>query len=1123
MMRFRAMSLLFAAAMLAGLTGCGGGGSSGGSSGGGGGGGGGGNPPPPSATISGVAGTGPLLDAIVTFYPISNGAAGTTAITSVRTDSQTGSFSTSVSASGPVLVTVTTDSKTQMLDELSGTAVPAPSGLVLHAVLDGVTSVTQPIAVSPLTEMAYQIASSASGGLTTANSDAAFTAVDNLFLDGAPALYTQPIAVTDYKNATAAEQELAKLSTALAVAANGGTATDSSGSACAGSDYGSRLTCALSGLGNLVQNGTGSSPALTAAAQYFGSSYTQLDDNDVQIAGGQPPSALGLDAPTQAETTLQAALASQSPFPGYSAGGTAVANTKALFADVRTNILDAASPQNPSGLAPQISAVASDFRTNVQPTLSATGRALIAMQTAASLLAAAATSPQAASTANLDGPNALAIAPDGNIFSVNGGSGQAPIPDEPTVVLVGSNGEVQPFANTASYAPIFLDSTTGYYGTFGGLAVSSAGNVFTTYLGENSGGQIGSTFELSPYGGLADTLDGTVLENAAAQYYGAGTTVYLGQPTSLAFDGHGNLYIADDFNRTIDEVTAAATAGLSSATVTTVAATPAADTYGSVCGLAVDGSGNIYFSDCLDAIYEVSTSGAVSLFAGTATTSISQEISGSNTIYICGTQPCAGLNDLTVDGAGNVYVAAAYDDTIVKATPAGTLSTIAGQTGVPGFQDGQGSAALLNVPLDVKMGSAGELYVADLGNDAIREIDASGNVTTLAKGAAAYRASKSGTYCAYGPSILGTAANVAQCVYTVSGGSVLMTVTQTGSGTYDVKTQPLSSTPNPNYQAGQNPIIDAYQVASADAALDGTLTQTGTAGPDVPAGSFSGQLYVDSSGGSITASLTVGVSSDWNGTTDSGTLTLNGSLANGQGGIGLQSATIGADSSLTVQNIQPLLHGTKLSALTTPASVQGTLDVSGVTTSAFVYGGKVTIGAPVADKSGKYEIPSSLSVTGTIAQVASGGGTTPLFTGTVSVSAQGIGSFDATQPYSSTNYVTATAMLSGNLSLNGGRVLDVSAEVKGGQSTPTPAQADSLTATYSYSTPAGTLALNATGTYDATNGFAATVTNSSGVTVTLAQPVGGALTGTATVGGQTTATIAGATIDYSDGTSESLY
>ena len=76
---------------------------------------------------------------------------------------------------------------------------------------------------------------------------------------------------------------------------------------------------------------------------------------------------------------------------------------------------------------------------------------------------------------------------------------------------------------------------------------------------------------------------------------------------------------------------------------------------------------------------------------------------------------------------------------------------------------------------------------------------------------------------------------------------------------------------------------------------------------------------------------------------------------------------------------------------------------------------------------------------------------------------------------------------------------------------------------YSYATPSGTAALNATGKYDATNGYSGAITNNSGVVITVLDPIGGTLTGTVMANGTETATIKGAFIYYSDGTSESLF
>ncbi len=89
--------------------------------------------------------------------------------------------------------------------------------------------------------------------------------------------------------------------------------------------------------------------------------------------------------------------------------------------------------------------------------------------------------------------------------------------------------------------------------------------------------------------------------------------------------------------------------------------------------------------------------------------------------------------------------------------------------------------------------------------------------------------------------------------------------------------------------------------------------------------------------------------------------------------------------------------------------------------------------------------------------------------------------------------------------------------------TATPAQQDSLSATYSYATPAGTAQLNASGQYDATNGYSGTITNNAGTVIHVTKPVGGTLTGTITAGGTATATLNGDFVYYSDDTSQSLF
>jgi len=75
---------------------------------------------------------------------------------------------------------------------------------------------------------------------------------------------------------------------------------------------------------------------------------------------------------------------------------------------------------------------------------------------------------------------------------------------------------------------------------------------------------------------------------------------------------------------------------------------------------------------------------------------------------------------ISVDNAGNLYVADTKNNTIRKITPAGVVSTIAGFAGICGNADGVGSQARFNHPLGIAVSDTGDLYVADTGNSSIR-------------------------------------------------------------------------------------------------------------------------------------------------------------------------------------------------------------------------------------------------------------------------------------------------------------------------------------------------------------------------------------------------------------------
>jgi RHS repeat-associated protein len=131
-------------------------------------------------------------------------------------------------------------------------------------------------------------------------------------------------------------------------------------------------------------------------------------------------------------------------------------------------------------------------------------------------------------------------------------------------------------------------------------------------------------------------------------------------------------------------------------------------------GIAVDASGNIYFSDYwYNQVWKADINGSISPVAGTA---------GLDSPY-----------DVKVDSLGNLYVADAGRSRILKVTPNGVITTVAG-SGVQGYGGDGGPATLakLNWPWGVAIDNSGNLYIADADNNRIRKVDTSGIITTVA-------------------------------------------------------------------------------------------------------------------------------------------------------------------------------------------------------------------------------------------------------------------------------------------------------------------------------------------------------------------------------------------------------
>jgi serine/threonine protein kinase, bacterial len=151
----------------------------------------------------------------------------------------------------------------------------------------------------------------------------------------------------------------------------------------------------------------------------------------------------------------------------------------------------------------------------------------------------------------------------------------------------------------------------------------------------------------------------------------------------------------------------------------------AAAVFNQIGGIAADRNGNVYVADTQNhAIRKISPAGVVTTLAGNGTGGFANG-TGAAARFL---RPLA----VAVDASANVYVADSGNNVIRKVTPAGAVSTFAGN-GTGGYADGSGSAAMFNYPAALAVDVAGTVYVLEAGHaGAIRKITPAGGVTTLA-------------------------------------------------------------------------------------------------------------------------------------------------------------------------------------------------------------------------------------------------------------------------------------------------------------------------------------------------------------------------------------------------------
>ncbi len=249
------------------------------------------------------------------------------------------------------------------------------------------------------------------------------------------------------------------------------------------------------------------------------------------------------------------------------------------------------------------------------------------------------------------------------------------------------------------------DHLEGEFSNPSGIASDDQGNIFIADSHNNAIRKIDKDGRVSTLAG-----NGNV---GAADGKGAEATFFF--PLALAVHQDGNIYVADTRNNLIRKITP-------NGEVKTIAG-KGSQTFDNPEGIAVDKEGNIFVSDRNDQIYKIDQEGKVTLFAGTGIPGSADGHRLKASFYI--------PRGLAFDGDGNLFVSDSFNNCIRKITKDGIVTTLAG-CHRKGKKDGQGDSASFFHPAGIAFDKHKNIYVADAGNQLIRKIDAQAKVSTLA-------------------------------------------------------------------------------------------------------------------------------------------------------------------------------------------------------------------------------------------------------------------------------------------------------------------------------------------------------------------------------------------------------
>jgi streptogramin lyase len=267
-----------------------------------------------------------------------------------------------------------------------------------------------------------------------------------------------------------------------------------------------------------------------------------------------------------------------------------------------------------------------------------------------------------------------------------------------------------------------------------GVALDSSGNVFIADQDNWVVRKVATNGMISTFAGEYSRGGGYSGDGGAA------TNADLAGPSGVAVDAFGNLFIADapnDAIRKVDIHGIITTFAGSFSRGGGYSGDGGAATNASLnnpSGVAVDPIGNIFIADAgNNVIRKVDTNGVITTVAGNGLGAGTGNGDYSGDGGAATNASLNGPHGVAVDALGEIFIADLNNDVVRRVGTDGIITTVVGD-GIFGYSGDGGMAtnATLNAPSGVAVDASGELYIADVGNEVIRKLDTNGVITTVA-------------------------------------------------------------------------------------------------------------------------------------------------------------------------------------------------------------------------------------------------------------------------------------------------------------------------------------------------------------------------------------------------------